>query len=45
MDKLPINKLMGIGKVHQRVLSGLGIKNCKDMVDKATEIYVNYNES
>ncbi|CDW84079.1 dna polymerase iv kappa [Stylonychia lemnae] len=45
MRNLPIDKLMGIGKVHQRVLTGLGILTCKDMVDKATEIYVNYNES
>eukprot|EP00347_Sterkiella_histriomuscorum_P019036 403343212 len=45
MNNLPINKLMGIGKVHQRVLTGLGVKMCQDMIEKATEIYVNYNES
>ncbi len=45
MNNLPISKVPGIGKVHQRILSGLGIVKCKDIVDKAADLYVCYTEN
>ena len=45
MKTLPCRKIQGVGKVHDLVLSGLGIKTCQDMIDRATEIYVNYSET
>ena len=44
MKDLPINKLLGVGKVHSMVLTGLGIKTCKDMITRASDVYVSYTE-
>ena len=35
MQTMPISQLQGVGKVHNSVLSGLGINNCKDLIAKA----------
>ena len=45
MKDLPITKLQGVGKVHNSILSGLGIKTCKDLLAKACEVYVTYTEN
>lgn len=42
IEELPVKKLPGIGKVNEMIMAGLGIIKCKDMIDKAAEIYVNY---
>lgn len=44
MSELPIKKLQGIGKINEMIMNGLGIYTCKDMVEKATEIYLNFTE-
>ena len=38
-----MRKIPGIGKINEMILYGIGIVNCKDIVDKATEIYVNFS--
>lgn len=45
MRDLPISKLQGVGKVHHMILTGLGINTCKDMISKATDVYVSYTEN
>ena len=32
LSKLPIRKVPGIGRVLERILNGLGIKLCSDLV-------------
>jgi DNA polymerase kappa len=45
MKDYPIEKLIGVGKVHTTILHGLGISTCKDILSKATEVYVSYTET
>ncbi len=45
MNELPIKKLQGIGKVTEMIMHGLNIFSCQDMVEKATEIYLNFTEN
>ena len=45
MDILPIKSLQGIGKVTEMIMHGLNIFTCHDMVEKATEIYLNFTEN
>jgi nucleotidyltransferase/DNA polymerase involved in DNA repair len=45
MKDLPITKLQGVGKVHNNILSGLGIHSCKELLAKAVEVYVTYTEN
>lgn len=45
MDKLPVRKLPGVGKVNEQILLGLGVEYCKDANDKAVDIYVNFTEN
>lgn len=39
-----MRKLPGVGKVNEMILGGLNIFTCKDLLDKATEIYINFTE-
>jgi DNA polymerase kappa len=45
MEVLPIKKLQGIGKITEMIMNGLQIYTCQDMIDKATEIYLNFTEN
>ncbi len=45
MKNLPIKNLLGVGRVHNSILSGLGINTCKDMIEKACDVYVCYTEN
>ena len=45
MHEIPIRKIPGIGKLNEKILNGLGIVKCKDILDKATEIFVNFTEN
>jgi DNA polymerase kappa len=44
MMDLPVRKVPGIGKVNEHILAGLNIYCCKDLVEKATEVYVTFTE-
>jgi len=44
MMDLPVRKLPGVGKVNEHILAGLNIYSCKDLVEKATEVYVTFTE-
>ena len=44
MMDLPVRKIPGVGKVNEHILSGLNIYSCKDLVEKATEVYVTFTE-
>lgn len=35
----------GIGKVNELLLNGLGIFYCQDMIDRCTEVFVNYSSN
>lgn len=39
----PIRKVPGIGKINEMILNGLGIYYCQDLIDKCTEVFVNYS--
>lgn len=45
MENLPVRKLVGVGKVNEQILHGMGIERCRDVVDKAIEIYINFTEN
>ena len=42
MDKLPVRKLPGVGKVNEQILAGLSISKCSDAVKLAPHIYINF---
>ena len=44
MKDLPVRKIPGVGKVNEHILAGLNIYFCKDLVEKATEVYVTFTE-
>ena len=44
MKDLPVRKVPGVGKVNEHILAGLNIYNCKDLIEKATEVYVTFTE-
>lgn len=44
MKDLPVRKIPGVGKVNEHILSGLNIFFCKDLIEKATEVYVTFTE-
>jgi DNA polymerase kappa len=44
MRDLPVRKIPGVGKVNEHILAGLNIYFCKDLVEKATEVYVTFTE-
>lgn len=37
----PVRKIPGIGKINEMILSGIEINSCRDVIEKATEIYIN----
>ena len=43
MMSQPVRKIPGIGKINEMILYGIGITHCKDIMDKATEIYINFS--
>jgi|LauGreDrversion4_2_1035121.scaffolds.fasta_scaffold226698_4 DNA polymerase kappa len=45
MADLPVRKVPGIGKINEQILSGLGIVKCKDVIEKAAEIFINFTEN
>eukprot|EP01022_Parablepharisma_sp_SALTPOND_P033597 TRINITY_DN89100_c3_g1_i1.p1 TRINITY_DN89100_c3_g1~~TRINITY_DN89100_c3_g1_i1.p1 ORF type:complete len:496 (-),score=65.49 TRINITY_DN89100_c3_g1_i1:4727-6145(-) len=44
MATLSVRKIPGIGKVGEQLLNGLGFVSCKDLLDKATDLYVLFDE-
>ena len=44
MKDLPVRKLPGVGKVNEHILTGLNIYNCKDLIEKATDVYATFTE-
>ena len=44
MAELPVRKLPGVGKVNEMILGGLDIYTCRDLLNKAAEIYINFTE-
>ena len=44
MRDLPVRKVPGVGKVNEHILQGLNIYYCKDLVERATEVYVTFTE-
>ncbi|CAD8145288.1 unnamed protein product [Paramecium octaurelia] len=40
LEKLPIRKIPGIGNITEQILSGLNFNTCKDVRDRADELYV-----
>eukprot|EP00826_Nyctotherus_ovalis_P050627 TRINITY_DN6230_c0_g1_i1.p1 TRINITY_DN6230_c0_g1~~TRINITY_DN6230_c0_g1_i1.p1 ORF type:complete len:430 (-),score=138.13 TRINITY_DN6230_c0_g1_i1:627-1916(-) len=44
MSTLSVRKIPGIGKVTEQLLNGLGFSTCKDIIDKAADLYVLFNE-
>ena len=43
MNEQYIRKIPGIGKVNEMILKGIGVQTCKDIVDKGSEIYLNFS--
>ena len=43
MNNQPVRKIPGIGKINELILSGIGIHMCRDVIEKATDIYVNFS--
>ena len=39
-----MRKLPGVGKVNEMILGGLEIFTCRDLLNKAAEIYINFTE-
>ena len=44
MAELPVRKLPGVGKVNEMILGSLDIYTCRDLLNKAAEIYINFTE-
>ena len=44
MAELPVRKIPGVGKVNEMILAGLDIYTCRDLLNKAAEIYINFTE-
>ena len=45
MLNLPIRKVPGVGKINEQILKGLGIITWQQVIDKATEIFINFTEN
>ena len=47
MSDFPVRKVPGVGKINEQILAGLGIIQCKDVInrDKACDIYINFTEN
>jgi DNA polymerase kappa len=44
VQSLPVRKIPGVGKVNEMILAGLNIYTCKDLIDRAAAIYINFTE-
>ncbi|CAD8153511.1 unnamed protein product [Paramecium pentaurelia] len=40
LEKLPVRKIPGIGNITEQILSGLNFNTCKDVRDRADELYI-----
>jgi len=45
MMKLPVRKLIGVGKVNEQILLGMGIEKCEQVIEKAIDIFINFTEN
>ena len=45
MQKLPIRKIPGVGKVNEQILCGMGIKLCPDAMKHAMDISINFTNN
>jgi DNA polymerase kappa len=45
MNKLPLRKIPGVGKVNEQILSGMGIKMCPDTLNHAMDISINFTNN
>lgn len=45
MKQLPIRKIPGVGKVNEQILTGMGIKYCPDIQEKAMDISINFTNN
>jgi nucleotidyltransferase/DNA polymerase involved in DNA repair len=45
INETPVRKVPGIGKTNEQILKGMGVFKCKDILSKATEIFVNFSEN
>lgn len=43
MKKQHIRTIPGIGKINETIMAGMGIESCQDVIDKATELYINFS--
>ena len=43
MTEQPVRKIPGIGKINEMILSGIGIHLCRDILDKAAQVYINFS--
>jgi DNA polymerase kappa len=44
MADLPVRKIPGVGKVNEMILAGLQIFTCRDLVQKASALNLNFTE-
>jgi len=45
MSELPVRKIPGVGKVNELILQEMGIKLCRDVIEQAASIYINFTEN
>jgi nucleotidyltransferase/DNA polymerase involved in DNA repair len=45
MANLPVRKLIGVGKINEQILLGMGIEKCGQILNKAIDIYINFTEN
>jgi DNA polymerase kappa len=44
MSDLPIRKIPGVGKIYETILTGMNINSCRDAIDNAIFLYVNFSK-
>ena len=44
MKDMPVRKIPGVGKATEHIMAGLNISACKDIIEKATEVYATFTE-
>jgi DNA polymerase kappa len=44
MADLPVRKIPGVGKINEMILAGLNIHSCRDLLNRAAAIYINFTE-
>lgn len=45
MQKLPVRKLPGVGKVNEQILVGMGIQFCADSIEHAMDVSINFTDN